>query len=134
MNSKLLETVLMNNVSVPLENVLSIISHWVNNGDLSKTAYYLFMDNILIYSPGTKVVLTTGEYATVVGNNDCFPTRPLVYTDNSLGAPRLLDLSETTTITIKNILIGQRQTGRTDSKIDEVEAQQLGNIIINTNM
>ncbi len=131
---KLLETVIMNNVSVPLENVLSIISHWVNNGDLSKTAYYLFMDNILIYSPGTKVVLTTGEYATVVGNNDCFPTRPLVYTDNSLGAPRLLDLSETTTITIKNILIGQRQTGRTDSKIDEVEAQQLGNIIINTNM
>lgn len=127
---RLLETVIMNNMSTPLENVLSIISHWVNNGSLSKTAYYLFMDNILIYSPGTKVVLTTGEYATVVGNNECFPTRPLVFTDNSLGAPRLLNLSETTTVTIRNILIGQSHTGHTDSKINEVESQQLNNIII----
>ena len=124
---KLLETVIMNNMTAPLENVLSSVSHWVSNGNLSKTAYYMFMDNILIYSPGTKVIITTGEYATVVGNNECFPTRPLVFTDNSLGAPRLLDLSESTTITVKSIVINKANS---DSQINELEAQQMHNITV----
>lgn len=125
---KLLETVITNNMTAPIENILSVISHWVSNGNLSKTAYYLFMDNVLIYAPETKVILTTGEYATVVGNNDSLPTRPLVFTDNSLGSPRLIDLSSTTTITIKNIILNQNQS---DSKVNEFESQQLSNIIIN---
>lgn len=122
----LLESVVKNNISLPLENVLSVISQQVSNGNLSESAYKLFMDNILIYAPGTKVLLTTGEYATVVRNTSHFPTKPMVYTDNTLGIPRLLDLSQTTTITIKHFV---NSKSNIKGKVHEIEGTQLKKIV-----
>lgn len=123
---ELLEIVIRNKMTLPLENVISVIMHSVQNGDLSKSTYKLFMDNILIYAPGTKVLLTTGEYATVVGNTSHFPTKPMVLTDNSTGLPRLLNLSETTTITIKQIITNK---GGVNSQVHDIESIQLGKIV-----
>lgn len=123
---ELLEIVIRNKMTLPLENVISVITNGVQNGDLSKSTYKLFMDNILIYAPGTKVVLTTGEYATVVGNTSQFPTKPMVLTDNSSGLPRLLNLSETTTITIKQILSNRDGV---NGQVHDIESIQLGKIV-----
>lgn len=122
----LLEAVVKNNVTLPLENVLSVIEQSVTNGTISQNAYQLFMDNILIYAPGTKVILTTGEYATVIGNTSHFPTKPMVYTDNSLGVPRVLDLSQATTITIKYIV---NSSENVNGKIYEIQSTQLQKIV-----
>lgn len=126
----LLERVIKDNMETPMENVLSVIDQGVKNGDFSRKAYKLFMDNILIYAPGTKVILTNGDYATVVGNNKSFPSRPLVFTDNARGVPQLIDLSETTNITIKEILIENSGLNR---KVKELEATQLKNIVTQDN-
>lgn len=123
----LLEAVVKNDLSLPLENVLSVIDQQVSNGSLSESAYQLFMDNILIYAPGTKVILTTGEYATVVANTSHFPTKPMVYTDNSLGIPRLIDLSQTTTITVKHFVTTSRSGVK--GQVHEIEKDQLKKIV-----
>lgn len=124
---ELLEIVIRNNMTLPLENVLSVIEHGAENGDLSKSAYRLFLENVMIYAPGTKVLLSTGEYATVVGNNFHFPTKPMVFTDNSLGIPRLINLSESTTIHIKQILNNKQLD--TKGMIYDFEATQLNKIV-----
>lgn len=122
----LLEDVIKNNLSNPLENVLCVIDQGVENGKFSKKAYKLFMDNILIYAPGTMVLLSNGEYATVVSNNRNFPSRPIVFTDRTRGTPRLIDLVETTNITIEQILL---EGARLNRKINKIESTQLKNIV-----
>lgn len=126
----LLEIVIRGNYTTPLENVLSFIDQGVINGDYSKLAYQLFMDNILIYAPGTKVILTSGECATVLGNNRSFPSRPLVLTDDTQGKPRRIDLSETTNITIRQILLNEDEV---NSKVNDFESVQMGKIVIKDN-
>lgn len=126
----LLEIVIKGNYSTPLENVLSFIDQGVMNGDYSKIAYKLFMDNILIYAPGTKVILTNGECATVLGNNRSFPSRPLVLTDDKQGKPKTIDLSETTNITIQQILLEKDEV---NSKVNDLESVQLEKIVIKDN-
>lgn len=123
---ELLEIVIRNNMTMPLENVLSVIAHGVENGDLSKSAYSLFLENVMIYAPGTKVLLTTGEYATVVGNAQ-FPDKPMVFTDNSLGTPRLINLSESMTIHIKQIPNNRQRD--TKGFVYDIQSSQLTNIV-----
>ncbi len=126
----LLEIVIKGNYTTPLENVLSFIDQGIMNGDYSKIAYKLFMGNILIYAPGTKVILTNGECATVLGNNKNFPSRPLVLTDSTQGKPRTIDLSETTNITIQQILLEKDEI---NLKVNEFESMQLKKIVIKDN-
>ena len=123
---ELLEAVIKGNVPLPLENVLSVINHGVENGNLSRDAYKLFKENIQVYAPGTEVILTTGEHATVVKNSVSFPTKPMVYTDNTLGSRRFVDLSEETTITIKHIVMERKNT---NSKVHDIQSTQLNRIV-----
>lgn len=123
---ELLEAVIKGNVPLPLENVLSVINHGVENGNLSREAYKLLKENIQVYAPGTEVILTTGEHATVVKNSENYPTKPMVYTDNTLGARRFVDLSEETTITIKHIVMERKNT---DSKVHDIQSTQLNKIV-----
>ena len=111
----------------PLENVLAVIDYGAKNGNFSHKAYNLFMDNILIYAPGTKVILTNGERATVIGNNRTFPSRPKVSLDNAEDKKNLIDLSETTNITIRQILI--EDGGAIDHEVSQLEAVQLTRIV-----
>lgn len=126
----LLEIVIRGNYSNPLENALSFIDQGVMNGDYSKLAYKLFMDNILIYAPGTKVILSNGESATVLGNNRSFPSRPLVLTDGKQGEPKTIDLSETINITIQQILLKEDEV---NSKVNDFESLQMGKIVVKDN-
>lgn len=123
----LLEQVIRELLPTPLENVLSVIDYGVNNGNFSRKAYKLFMDNILIYAPGTKVVLTNGDYATVIGNNRDFPSRPVVSLDNAQGEQKLMDLSETTNITIRQIIIENKEI---NSTVNKLESTQLKKIVV----
>lgn len=123
-----LEEVIRDNLPNPMENVLAVIDYGVKNGNFSHKAYKLFMDNILIYAPGTKVILTNGERATVIGNNRTFPSRPKVSLDNADDKKNLIDLSETTNITIKQILI--EDGGAVDHEVSRLEAVQLTKIVI----
>lgn len=123
-----LEEVIRDNLPNPMENVLAVIDYGVANGNFSHKAYKLFMDNILIYAPGTKVILTNGERATVIGNNRTFPSRPKVSLDNADDKKNLIDLSETTNITIKQILI--EDGGAVDHEVSRLEAVQLTKIVI----
>ncbi len=122
-----LEEVIRDNLPTPLENVLAVIDYGAKNGNFSHKAYNLFMDNILIYAPGTKVILTNGERATVIGNNRTFPSRPKVSLDNAEDKKNLIDLSETTNITIRQILI--EDGGAIDHEVSQLEAVQLTRIV-----
>lgn len=124
----LLEEVIRDNLPTPLENVLSVIDYGVRNGNFSHKAYNLFMDNILIYAPGTKVILTNGERATVTGNNRIFPSRPIVSLDNEQDGKNLIDLSETMNITISQILI--EDGGVVDHEVSKLESTQLKKIVV----
>lgn len=124
----LLEEVIRDNLPTPLENVLSVIDYGVRNGNFSHKAYNLFMDNILIYAPGTKVILTNGERATVTGNNRIFPSRPIVSLDNEQDGKNLVDLSETMNITISQILI--EDGGVVDHEVSKLESTQLKKIVV----
>lgn len=121
----LLEQVIRENLPTPLENVLSVIDYGVNNGNFSRKAYKLFMDNILIYAPGTKVILTNGDHATVVGNNKSFPSRPIVSLDNARDEQELMDLSETTNITIRQIVIETEEINHTVSKLESTQLKKI---------
>ncbi len=122
-----LEEVIRDNLPSPLENVLAVIDYGAKNGNFSHKAYNLFMDNILIYAPGTKVILTNGERATVIGNNSTFTSRPKVSLDNAEDKKNLIDLSETTNITIRQILI--EDGGAIDHEVSQLEAVQLTRIV-----
>lgn len=122
-----LEEVIRDNLPTPLENVLAVIDYGAKNGNFSHKAYNLFMDNILIYAPGTKVILTNGKRATVMGNNRTFPSRPVVSLDNAEDKKNLIDLSETTNITIGQILI--EDGGPVDHEVSKLESTQLKKIV-----
>lgn len=84
------------------ENIVTIIGHAASHGVINENLANLFLNNIPIYSAGNKVLLSTGEKATVIKSSTGYTdtTRPKVRVDSS---GEVIDLGSATTITIIRI-------------------------------
>ena len=107
-----------------LENVSTTLEMLVKNGVIHNQLGNLFLNNIPLYSVGVRVLLSTGEYATVVERfTGTDATKPIVQT---LVNPPLrsttIDLRNTTNITIAKI-VGSNEL--LDQKIKEITDWQL---------
>ena len=122
----LYDSLLYNTISTnqSLENVSSTLNQLAENGAINKELTKLFADNIPLYSVGVRVLLSTGEYATVVERfkgNDSY--RPVVKTlVNPPMQPSIIDLRTTTNVTILNVVGSNEQLS---DKINEITKQQL---------
>lgn len=85
--------------------------------------FTLFLNNISLYPVGTKVLLSDNQYAVVVRNNSGFPSKPLVLTLTPASSV-LIDLSETTNITIRRIV----KTDEEVDKVDVIHSEQLNGV------
>lgn len=107
-----------------LENVSTTLEMLIANDAINKQLGNLFLNNIPLYSIGVRVLLSTGEYATVVERfTGADATKPIVQTlVNPPLRPTTIDLRNTTNITITKI-IGSNEL--LDQKIKEITDWQL---------
>lgn len=117
----LLEHVMKNDLSSPFENVISYMDQLAHNRSLDADTYKLFKSHFTIYPHGVKVLLSDGNQAIVVGKSDDFPTKPSVLVLGH-GGTNLLDLSQTTNITIRRVL---HESPEDDKKIKEIQDSQI---------
>ncbi len=123
----LLEYVVREVMSTPFENVISYMDQLVHNGSLDSELYSLFLKHIPIYPTGSKVLLSNDQYAVVVRRSSSFPTKPLVLTLPP-AAPVLIDLSETTNITIRRVV---KTDEHASDKVDSIQREQLEGFMTN---
>lgn len=123
----LLEYVVKEDMSTPFENVISYMDQLAHNGSLDSELYSLFLKHIPIYPTGSKVLLSNDQYAVVVRRSSSFPTKPLVLTLPP-SAPVLIDLSETTNVTIRRIIKDGEQAS---DKVDSIQREQFSDVVIN---
>lgn len=84
------------------ENIVTIIGHAASHGVINENLANLFLNSVPIYSVGNKVLLSTGEQATVIKSSTGYTdtTRPQVRVDSS---GKVINLEEVTNITIMRI-------------------------------
>lgn len=123
----LLEHAVREDMSIPFENVISYMDQLAHNGSLDSELYSLFLRHIPIYPTGSKVLLSSDQYAVVIRRSASFPTKPLVLTLPP-AAPALIDLSETTNVTIRRIV---KDEDLASDKVDSIQREQLSNVTIN---
>lgn len=84
------------------ENIVTVVGHAASHGVINENLANLFLNNVPIYSVGNKVLLSTGEQATVIKSSTGYTdtTRPQVRVDSS---GKLINLEEVTNITIMRI-------------------------------
>jgi len=119
----LLEYVIKSDMAAPIENVITYLGQLAHNGVLDMDVFTLFLNNISLYPVGTKVLLSDNQYAVVVRNNSGFPSKPLVLTLTPASSV-LIDLSETTNITIRRIV----KTDEEVDKVDVIHSEQLNGV------
>lgn len=84
------------------ENIVTIIGHAASHGVINENLANLFLNSVPIYSVGNKVLLSTGEQATVIKSSTGYTdtTRTQVRVDSS---GKVINLEEVTNITIMRI-------------------------------
>lgn len=86
-----------------LEEIATLLAYYAKNGLINSEIEQLLINNLPLYPVGTKLILSSGEYATViqsfVGTYDSY--KPKVRTIPFPG--RMIDLRDTTNITVKSI-------------------------------
>lgn len=126
----LLEHAMEKDLSEPFENVISYMSQLAHNRQLDGDMYKMFIEHFSIYPHGVKVLLSNGQEAIVVGESKGFPTKPSVLVMGARGT-NVIDLSETTNITIRRVL--QEDTS-TDGKVSSMQNRQLQNAALNVDL
>lgn len=120
----LLEYVIKEDMNSPFENVISYMSQCAHNGSLDNELFELFLRHVTIYPTGVKVLLSNDQYAVVVRKSSDFPTKPLVLT-LAPSVPTLIDLAETTNITIRRIV---KKEDEVSAKVDAIQKEQLNGL------
>lgn len=115
----LLEHVVSNDVPAPFENVLSYMNQLSLDNSLDSDLYNLFLRHIPIYTPGTKVQLSSGESAVVIDTSRDFPAKPTVLILTPPNKTKVVDLSQTLTLTIRRIV---QEHG---NAVDSIQQEQL---------
>lgn len=100
----LLEKVISENMSVPLENVLSYMAQLAHEGTLSPDVFKFFLQHVPAFKTGCKVKLSNGETAVVVSSEPAHRTKPTVLTLPNRGTPHLIELADRTDIVIESII------------------------------
>lgn len=116
---------------INLENVSSLVAQLVENKVVDKELGNLLLNEIPLYSTGVRVLLSTGEYATVIesfrGNE---AAKPIVKTMvNPPFQPRKIDLRETTTTTILKIIASDEKLS---DKVEKITSEQIRSINMGT--
>lgn len=84
------------------ENIVTVVGHAASHGVINENLANLFLNNVPIYSVGNKVLLSTGERATVIRSSTGYTdtTRPQVRVDSS---GEEINLENVTNVTITRI-------------------------------
>lgn len=117
------------NNNTSLENVSEKMKQMDKCGSINHELFELFINNIPLYSIGVRVLLSTGEYATVVETfkGKDYIAKPIVKTITSdPNESKIIDLRTTTNITIS--IVGSNET--ITDKINSITDQQLKTIDI----
>lgn len=110
--------------NIEVENLINYLGVLANEGAVSEEYYNMFIDHFPMYSKGVKVLLSNDIYAVVVENNEEDLNKPIVLT--LTGSPMLINLCDTTDISIKSIVKSSRDlTGNSEfmqSHLDKIHS------------
>lgn len=106
-----------------LENVAMALGQWAANGIINRELVHLFLNNIPLYPVGTKVILSTGELASVVqsGFGQYGSFKPTVLTRPLPGREINLDNQKNTNITIDTVINGEHFQNLMQSQINMIK-------------
>lgn len=130
----LYDSLLFNTIKedISLENVSSLIGQFVQNGVVNAELGSLLIEKVPLYSKGVRVLLSTGQQATVIDSFTGYDAaRPIVKTTATPSqVPTIIDLRNTTNITISKI-IGAHEN--ISDRVNQMESEQIKAIDMSLN-
>lgn len=130
----LYDSLLFNTIKedISLENVSSLIGQFVQNGVVNAELGSLLIEKVPLYSKGVRVLLSTGQQATVIDSFTGYDAaRPIVKTAATPSqVPTIIDLRNTTNITISKI-IGAHEN--ISDRVNQMESEQIKAIDMSLN-
>lgn len=130
----LYDSLLFNTIKadISLENVSSLIGQFVQNGVVNAELGSLLIEKVPLYSKGVRVLLSTGQQATVIDSFTGYDAaRPVVKTvATSSQVPIIIDLRNTTNITVSKI-IGTNEN--ISDRVNQMESEQIKAIDMSLN-